>query len=232
MCGRYTHYFTWRELYELYRLITPVDPRQAEARYNAAPTQELPVVIAGAEGRELRMMRWGLIPFWSKDGGQPYSTINARAEGLMTRPVFREPFRRRRCLVPASGFYEWRREGKYRQPYYITLPDGAMTFAGVWDRWRGPEGLLCSFAIVTTAAAAAISHLHDRMPAILAAEDWDAWLDAETPLPVLEDMLRPWRGELAICAVSRAVNSPAMDEPRLIEPIILPVQEDRPGRSG
>lgn len=231
MCGRYTHYFTWRQLHELYRLLTPRDPRPVAARYNAAPTQELPVVIADTEGRELRMMRWGLIPYWSKDGGQPYSTINARAESIATKPAFREPFRRRRCLVPASGFYEWRREGKYKQPYYITLPDGPMTFAGLWDRWRGPEGPVHTFTIVTTAAAPAIAHLHDRMPAILAGDDWDAWLDPETPLPVLEDLLRPWEGRLEICAVSRAVNSPAPDDPGLIEPISLPVQGDGTERS-
>lgn len=227
MCGRYSHFFTWRQLYELYRLLMNVDPRPAAARYNAAPGQELPVVVAGEAGRELRMMLWGLIPCWSKDGGRPYATINARAESIATRPAFREPFRHRRCLAPANGFYEWRREGQHRQPYYVTLPDGPMTFAGLWDRWRGLEGIIQSFTIVTTTASPALAHLHERMPAILAPEQWDLWLDPQAPLPLLEDLLRPWDGELVIHPVSQAVNSPAADHPGLIEPMSPPPASGR-----
>lgn len=214
MCGRYTHLLSWRQIHDLYRLTAPKEPPRLPLRYNACPTQELPVIVQGNGGRELRMMRWGLIPYWSKDGGKPYSTINARAESVRTKPAFREPFRRRRCLVPVSGFFEWRPEGRYKQPYYITLADGPMTFAGLWDRWNGPQGPVETYTIVTTTAAPEIAHLHDRMPVILPQQAWDLWLDPDSPLELVEQLLQPWTaGGFAFHPVSRAVNSPSNDVP-------------------
>jgi len=217
MCGRFTNLLSWREIVELYE-ITNTDFRPNLApRYNVAPSQNVPIVKAG---RELAVARWGLIPFWAKDAKIGYRTINARAETVTEKPAFRNAFNARRCLVPASGFYEWQaRESESKQPWYIRGRDGApLTFAGLWERWQGPDGTVESCTIIVTEANARMRRLHHRMPVILDAADFDAWLDpaavdGQTLLrPCFDDLLEAW-------PVSTHVNRPVNDDARCIEPL-------------
>jgi putative SOS response-associated peptidase YedK len=131
---------SWRELVELYRLTDDQPALNVPARYNVAPTQQVPIVRLEDGRRRLAMVRWGLVPFWAKDLNVGYKMINARAETVAEKPSFRTAFRKRRCLVPASGFYEWKGPAGEKQPYYITLKGGPMTFAGLWESWRSAEG--------------------------------------------------------------------------------------------
>src|SRR5712671_2098307 len=152
--------------------------------WNVAPTDPLPVVRYDPKARQrsLDVMRWGLVPFWAKDIKVGFANINAKAEGIETRPAFREAFDRRRCLIPFDCFYEWKKLGKDREPYAVGLADRKlMALAGLWETWRSPAGeRVRSFAIVTTAANALLAEVHDRMPVIIAPENWPAWL-GETP---------------------------------------------------
>jgi putative SOS response-associated peptidase YedK len=199
------------------------DPTGFEPSFNIAPTQLAPVLTAGAERPVLRTMRWGLIPFWSKDGGGKLSTINARAEALAQRPAYRAPFRSRRCLVPADGFYEWQRLDGRKQPYFIRLrSQEPMVFAGLWDRWRSPHGEeILSFAIVTTRANAALAPIHARMPAILAAHLHGEWLDrSNRDEASLLDVLEPFPDDLIEAyPVSSFVNRPENNDARCVEPL-------------
>jgi putative SOS response-associated peptidase YedK len=199
-----------------------------DPRYNIAPTQDVVVVRADADTgrRAASMMRWGLLPSWTKQiaGGPPM--INARSETLAEKPAFRTALRSRRCLIPADGFYEWQLtpgggKGK-KQPYYIHRPDGnPFAFAGLWETWKNSDSQLVieSCTIVTTAANAALASLHDRMPVILAPNDYGPWLDATVNEPAkLQHMLAPCGDdELVAEPVSTHVNRVANDDPRCIE---------------
>lgn len=221
MCGRFTHKLSWTDIVRLYRLTDPEPPQGWSARYNLAPSQIAPVIRRNPDtgARELAMLRWGLVPFWAKDEKIGYSCINARAETVATKPAFREAFRRRRCLVLASGFYEWRGEGKVKQPYHFTCADGGpMTFAGLWERWEKGAAPLESFSIIVGAANQQVQPYHDRMPVILTPEVWDRWLDPAAKVHALTSLLVPYGGTLQIDRVSRAVNSPKNDTPDLILP--------------
>jgi len=196
------------------------------ANWNAAPTDMLPVVRwdAAAGLRSLDLLRWGLVPYWAKEVKIGYTTINARAETVAGMPAFREPFRRRRCLVPFDSFYEWRKIDGGTQPYAVARADGRiMAVAGLWDNWRSPQGeRVRSFTVVTTAANAFMAPLHDRMPVILEAPDWPAWLGEESAeaarlralmAPAAEDALRMW-------PVDRRVGNVRNNDPSLIEPVV------------
>ncbi len=218
MCGRFTHHLTWRQIVGLYRLTQVEPPPGWRERYNLAPTQDAPVIRTRDGERECAMLRWGLVPSWSKEPKAEYSTINARSETVATKPTYREAFRRRRCLVPASGFYEWRAEpgAKGKQPYYFRRADGEpMTFAGLWERWqKGEAPALETFTIIVTSASEQVQPFHHRMPVILQTDQFDAWLEGDPQ--ILEPMLAPFAGALAIDPVSRAVNDPRNDGPELI----------------
>jgi putative SOS response-associated peptidase YedK len=218
MCGRYSNILSWREMVALYR-ITMGPPQNYPARYNIAPTQVVPVARpAGDVGRELAMLRWGLIPHWAKDIKIGYSTINARAETVATKPAFREAFKRRRCLVPATGYYEWRAEGGGKQPYHFVLGDGdPLTFAGLWERWDKGQEPVESFTIIVTAANDLAKPIHDRMPVILDPADWDAWLDVEHTSPAdAQGLLKPYPAvRMRAIPVDRRVNSPKNDDSEL-----------------
>ena len=219
MCGRYM-------------LTSPVDAlRQLflfeqrpnlMPRYNIAPTQEVPIVRLTRDGaaRELLMMRWGLVPFWAKDLKIGNRLINARCETAHRQSAFREAFRQRRCLVPADGFFEWRREGKARQPLLIRRRDQApFAFAGLWERWRDPssESIVRSFTILTCPPNALVATVHDRMPVILAPEHRASWLDPSTS--DVGSLLVPCPAEwLETLPVSSRVNSPKYDDPACLEP--------------
>ncbi len=149
-------------------------------RYNVAPTQPVPVIREAADGsRRLSLMRWGLVPAWAKEPGE--GLINARCETVNEKPSFRQAFRQRRCIIPASGFYEWSKVDGRKVPYYVRMADGApMPFAGLWEAWRSPEGqVLETCAILTTAANATVAPIHDRMPVILHPDEFGLWLDRQ-----------------------------------------------------
>jgi putative SOS response-associated peptidase YedK len=228
MCGRFTNRFTWRELYELYELYSLTDQDMASSnlqpKFNIAPTQTVPVVRSNHSVRQLAMMRWGLVPSFAKDLSAGSKCFNARAETVAEKPTFKRAFRQRRCLVPADGFYEWKAEGKAKQPYFITLKERApFAFAGLWESWRPNDksNEVETFTIITTAPNAIVAPLHNRMPVILAREDWPLWLNEEpdSANPV-RALLRPFPDAQMTCwPVSRAVNQVANDTPELVEPI-------------
>jgi len=205
----------------LFRFVNPAP--DFPPRYNAAPTDKLPVVRLDREGnRELALLRWGLIPFWAKDEKVGFSSINARAETVATAPAFREAFPRRRCLVPATGFYEWKKlPGGSKQPYNIGMRDGSsFAMAGLWERWtKGPEPIE-SFTIITGPPNSLAAELHDRMPVILEPDHWDAWLSSKD-MGEVQKMLQPFPAQLMRAyPVSAKVGNVKNDAPDLIEPII------------
>ena len=191
--------------------------------YNLAPTDEAAVVVEREDRRAIRAFRWGLIPSWAKDERIAAKLFNARAETLATSGAFRESFKRRRCIVPADGFYEWQRSAGVRQPFLIHRADGApLAFAGLWSGWRHPETeqVIRTFTIITTSANATLSTVHDRMPVILEAADWARWLDPSTQdVAELEPLLAPApEAELVLFPVRPLVNSVRNNGPELIEP--------------
>ena len=218
MCGRYTLTVPIEALRELFELEGGGD---LVPRYNLGPLQEAPVIRIEDGARRLAGLRWGLIPAWAKDPSIAPKLINARAEGLADRSSFRGAFARRRCLVPVDGFYEWQPAGRRKQPYRITLPDGApFALAGLWERWAPPGGpAVETFVIVTTAANDQLRHIHDRMPVILPADAAALWLDPAAPRPVLEALLVPYRGPLRIYPVDPRVGNARHDDAGLIAPL-------------
>jgi putative SOS response-associated peptidase YedK len=193
--------------------------------WNVAPTDPLPIVRYDAKDgqRSLEIMRWGLIPYWAKDIKIGYSTINARAEEVESKPAFREAFRQRRCLVPLDSFYEWKKTETGKQPYAIGLAGGGLlAMAGLWDTWRSPQGeRVRSFTIVTTTPNELCAALHNRMPVVLKPADWPAWLGEEpTDVPHLKGLLAPYADDDMICwPVSTRVGNVKNNDPSLIEPV-------------
>jgi putative SOS response-associated peptidase YedK len=220
MCGRYTITETPQKLAERFRadLFEGTFP----PHYNAAPTQLLPVIIQDDAGtRRVVLMRWGLIPSWADDAAIGNRMINARAETLSSKPSFREAFKKRRCLVPADGFYEWQKLKGRKTPVRVTPQARRIfAFAGLWERWKGPDGdEVLSFTIVTTEANVSVRPLHDRMPLVIEKEREDRWLDPKTPIAELNAMLqRPVAEPLDLRNASPRVNSPSNDDPSLLEP--------------
>ena len=193
-------------------------------RYNVAPTDEALVVVQRDERRALTSYRWGLIPHWAENARIASRTFNARAETVATAPVFRDSFRRKRCLVPVDGFYEWKREGSVRQPYRVFRADGRpLVLAGLWAGWRDPatDDVRRTFTIVTTAPNATLAELHDRMPVIVPDDAWDRWLDPRPAEPgELRALLEPDETvPLVIAAASRLVNDVRRDGPELLLPL-------------
>lgn len=225
MCGRFTNLLSWDELVALARLIVPsYAPEGWKPTYNAAPTQSLPVVRLNAERqRELALLRWGLVPSWSKDAKAGASMINARAETVAERPAFRAAFKARRCLIPADGFYEWRKvEGGAKQPYRITMANGSpFCFAGLWERWTKGDQPLETFTIITTTANELVAPIHERMPVILDPGDYDAWLEsADTMIPQL--LMKPYpASRMSAYPVSTRVNSPRNNDSAVVEPVAV-----------
>ena len=193
-----------------------------EPRYNLAPTAPVPVVVQTPAGRVITLHRWGLVPSWSRDPALGARLANARAETVAEKPSFRAPFKRGRCIIPADGFYEWQaRPGAPKQPFCFRAADGSLLgFAGLRDEWEGPDGALETCAIITTTANGLMAPIHDRMPVLLAREDYAAWLDPATPAQRLKALLRPCpEAWLLAHAVNRAVGNARQDGPELLEPI-------------
>jgi putative SOS response-associated peptidase YedK len=217
MCGRYLLTTPVDALSQLFRFM---ERPNLGPRYNIAPTQDVPIVRLTRDGerRELILVRWGLVPYWADDPKIGNRLINARAETIERAPAFREAYRRRRCLVPADGFFEWRKQGKTRQPLLVRRRDRApFAFAGLWERWRQPDGqILRSCTIVTCPPNELVAPVHDRMPAILEAGEHDRWLD---PAAGGAELLRPCPADwLEAIEVSSRVNSPANDDPECLAP--------------
>ncbi len=224
MCGRYTLSSPLEIVAELFEIATPLLP--LHPRYNLAPTQEAPVALVREPGapRTLEALRWGLIPYWAKEASIGNRMINARAESVADKPAYRYSFKKKRCLIPADGFYEWKKEGKAKQPYLIRRRDHhPFAFAGLWSSWRNPEGgLLETFTILTTESNPDIRGLHDRMPVVVGRDDFGLWLDpkvddAERLKPLLKPALE---GDFELIRVSKAVNSPAHDAADCVEALV------------
>ncbi len=220
MCGRFTQNYTWAEVHDFLNVFGP--PRNLQPHYNIAPTTNIDVIRLGENGRELVTMRWGLIPgWWKKAVKELPATFNARAESVAEKPMFRNAFKTRRCIIPASGFFEWTGEKGAKQPHLFTAADGSpiLAFAGLWDRWRNPmtgeEVLSCT--IVVSGASGRMEPYHDRMPVLLAAADFDAWLSGtlgpEALRPAPESALREW-------PMSTRLNRTGVgdDDPTIIAP--------------
>ena len=225
MCGRFTLSAPAEQLAQQFDL--PAEPITVP-RYNIAPTQPVAVVRANPEtkAREWALTLWGLIPSWAKDPSIGNSLINARAETLATNRTFRDPFQRRRCLIVADGFYEWRRIGSERYPMFFRLRSRRpFVFAGVWDRWKPREGEpLVSCAIVTCPPNGLVAPIHDRMPVIVAPEARAYWLAADAEPADLTALLRPYpESEMEAYPVSRLVNTPKNDTPECVQPADPPV---------
>jgi putative SOS response-associated peptidase YedK len=207
MCGRYAITLPPDAVRQWFR--TSGELPNWPPYYNAAPTNMLPIVRNGDEGRELSLAHWGLIPWFSKDGKPSFSTVNARSEGVQSAASYRDPFKKRRCLVPASGYIEWTGPKTDRQPHYFTRADGnPMAIAGLWERWRSKDGpeTKDSFTIVTTAANRFAAQFHDRMPVVLEQDSWDLWLKGE-PDVAAALMIPARENALAERRVSKAINN-------------------------
>jgi putative SOS response-associated peptidase YedK len=220
MCGRYLITSAPEAFRRLFGY--PEQPN-FPPRYNVAPTQPVPIVRVAEGRRQLALVRWGLIPSWVKDPRRFSLIINARADSVNEKPAFRNAMRRRRCLFPADGFYEWKHDGGRKRPFCIRRRDRApIAFAGLWETWCGPNGEeMETAAIVTTAASPDIASLHDRMPVIVQPDAFDLWLDCDRvdALTAAALLAPPRPGVLEACEVSPAVSRTANDGPELIEPI-------------
>jgi putative SOS response-associated peptidase YedK len=221
MCGRFTLRTSPRDLVDIFQLLR--EPGIAP-RYNIAPTQLVLAVRQIDKFREASAMRWGLVPSWSKDPKSGPPLINARAETLASKPAFRTALGKRRCLIPADGFYEWQKgEAKTKQPFYIQLTKGRLfAFAGLWECWQGADSsAMESCTIVTTTANSRLAELHERMPVILQEEDYDRWLDPKVnQAAALESLLVPYPSEeMTLRPVSPFVNSARNDSPSCIETV-------------
>jgi len=226
MCGRSTYKLTWEEVAALYRLTLDTPPHNFQPRYNVCPTDPVDTIVAEDGKRDLVRMRWGLVPrWWSKPLKElRLATFNARAETVTEKPFFREAFKRNRCLVPVSGYYEWQDTTGGKQPWYFMARDGspALTIAGLWDEWRDRARgeRLKSCTMIITEPNKFVGEVHDRMPVLLAEKDFEPWLDGtagvELLKPAPDDALQRW-------PVSKRVNSSRAptDDPALIEPIEL-----------
>jgi putative SOS response-associated peptidase YedK len=219
MCGRYVITSSPAAIRALFGY--PEQPN-FPARYNVAPTQPIPVVRLHEGKRQFVLMRWGLIPSWVKDPKTFSLLINARGDSVIDKPAFRAAMRRRRCLIPADGFYEWKETGGRKRPYFVHLRQGGpFAFAGLWETWTGPNGEeMDTAAVVTTSANRTLAAIHDRMPVVVPPEAFDLWLDsAKVDAQTAAALIAPAREDLfEAYEISTAVNRVANDSPELIQP--------------
>lgn len=222
MCGRFTQSQTAQKIAQAFQVdnVASLTPR-----YNIAPTQPVATILQTKDdaNRQFKMLRWGLIPSWAKDAKMGSRLINARAETVSEKPSFRSAFKQRRCLVLTDGFYEWQQQEKNKQPFYFRVRDGEpFAFAGLWERWKDAEGEeIQSCTILTTEANEIMRSIHDRMPVIIDAKDYDAWLDPQVQKSdYVQSLLRPYLAEeMTVYAVSTLVNKRNNDSPECIKRI-------------
>ena len=209
MCGRFAFWNDKNNILEHYEL---EDAPDYYTGYNITPSYNIPV-IRNQEGKELINCHWGLVPHWAKD--TKLQPINARADSIGKKPFFRDSFKKRRCLIPVNGYYEWKKIDNHKQPYFIRLNDVELfSFAGIWDSWENPHGTIDSCAIITTDANPFTATIHNRMPVIIAPEEYDAWLTEGC-----ETLLKPYAGEMASWPVSTQVNNPRHQGEDLIQAV-------------
>src|SRR5512141_766830 len=226
MCGRYKIVTDAQALYDAFQVEAELGAAPL-ARYNVAPATDQLVILEEDGRRVARWLHWGLIPHWAKDKAIGYKTINARGESVAAKPAFRAALRQRRCLVPATAFYEWKVLADGKQPYMIRLKGGGLfSFAGLWESWTGPEGEVRSFTIITTEPNALMARIHDRMPVIVPRAQYARWLDPALRDP---DGIQPLiasypAGELEAIPVGRAINNARNQGPALIEPAGAPLE--------
>jgi len=219
MCGRYTLRTLPKELARQFGVkVSGLKPS-----YNIAPTQQVAVVRLDKEGekREFVRVRWGLVPFWADDPKTGYSLINARAETVATKRSYKRSFQQRRCLILADGFYEWKKTGDKKQPYFIHMKsDEPFAFAGIWEEWQGEAGEIESCAMIVTNANELMKPVHERMPVILHPDDYDVWLDPEMQdTEKLQELLRAYPSEeMEMYPVRTVVNNPRNDAKDCLEP--------------
>ena len=217
MCGRFARFSPVQKFAGLFGTQAGFN---LNPRYNIGPTQALLLARNTVGGsRELAFLHWGLIPHWVKEPKTGYSTINARAETVAEKPIFRNPFRHRRCLIAADGYYEWCKLERAKQPYFIKLKDGQpFALAGLWEHWAREDQNIDSCAVIVTEANALTKPIHDRMPVILSPEDYDAWMDPDLQDPErLKAFLRPYPAErMWAYPVGTAVSNPKNDKPELM----------------
>jgi putative SOS response-associated peptidase YedK len=221
MCGRYS-LFDPDKMYDRFSIVNRRLVRDIEPHYHITPGNYLPVVVKHSPN-QVELMKWGLVPHWSKEPKVKYSTINARAENLTSSSVYREPFKTKRCLVPANGFFEWKQTATGKVPYFIHLKHEPMfAFAGLYDIWKDAEGKeFKSFTIITTTPNEIMQPIHNRMPVILRKADEEEWLSPdETDFEKLLHLLKPYPSEqMETYPVSTAVNRPMNDDPKVIQPV-------------
>lgn len=219
MCGRFTLSYDAKYVEEYFDASNGVN---IHTSYNIAPSQELPVVWQTEQGeRSIRLMHWGLIPHWSKQPTSKYKMFNARADTLLQKPAYRDAYKKRRCLIPADGFYEWHTHNGKKYPYYIQMNEHRLfAFAGLWEYWQG-EKTLYSCTIITTESNQLLRGIHERMPVILHTKDYDSWLSPDNhDTDTLATLLRPYADtDLSMHPVSTAVNNPANNHNGLIAEI-------------
>jgi putative SOS response-associated peptidase YedK len=219
MCGRYAITSAPEAIRKLFGY--PEQPN-FPSRFNIAPTQPIPIVRRTEGERHFALVRWGLVPAWVKEPRNFSLLINARGESVNDKPAFRNAMRRRRCLVPADGFYEWKQDGERKRPFFVRAKKGPIAFAGLWEVWSGPNGEEVETAcIVTTSANRTVAGLHDRMPAVIAPEAFDLWLDCDrVDALTAAALISPApEGVFEAYEVSSAVNRAANDSAVLIAPV-------------
>ena len=215
MCGRFAMTNSQEKVMNEFQI--QVSEVSLESRYNISPSQDIPVIVQNDGLRRLEIRQWGLIPFWAKN---PKPMINARAETASEKPFFRQAFKKRRCLIPASGFFEWASDDEMKQPYFICLKDKIpMAFAGLWDEWSAPDGkILKTCAILTVEANSYLQFIHHRMPVILTPANGMNWLDLSVTKDSLNNLLKPFNSKnIEAWRVTRQVNSTAFDNPNCLE---------------
>ena len=221
MCGRFTLQTPEEKIRQTFHLMAT---RQLglSPRYNIAPSEEIPIIRNTDSFPDLHLAKWGLVPHWSKEPATRYSTINARIETVADKPAYRSAFKHRRCLIPADGFFEWKRVNNHKIPHYVRMQNHHLfAFAGIWDRWEGNGQVLDSCSIIVMPANSVMKPLHERMPAIIAPAHYDLWLDARiTEKDEIMGMLNAApASQLIFYPVSQWVNTPANDDPRCIQAV-------------
>jgi putative SOS response-associated peptidase YedK len=231
MCGRY-RLSRRKQLVEEY-FESPSSEKDWTPRYNIAPTQPIPVIRQHPKEpvRQLSLMKWGLVPSWAKDASAAAGMINARSETAATKPAFRDPLKFRRCLIPADGFYEWKRDGKTKQPFCFEVNDGELfAFAGLWDRWKNSSGdWIKTCSILTTTPNSVTSAIHDRMPVILDPDSYDLWLDpGMNDGAAAAELLELFDARIMRCyPVSPRVNSATNDDEECCRPVEFAPTQNR-----
>lgn len=214
MCGRFSLTPKIEQVIQKLNIINSID---YAPNYNIAPSQDIVVVRNSGDKLEISTMRWGLIPFWMKELPKSNNLINARSETVASKPSFRNAYRKRRCLIPADGFYEWQKLENGKQPYYIQLKNkDIFTFAGLWEQWQGEDQTIESCTILTTDANEDMKPIHHRMPVIIDQNQFHRWFDNADP----QDLLIPYpKGKLHAYAVSKFVNTPTNNGPNCVDPM-------------